>query len=366
MYLLCKKGPWTPRLTQAIPIVTYIVLSLSIMDWNPHSNKTIHCTMSPHRCTLQILHTQPMVFLLRVHQHRTEIVMWCTLIFGEVRYLYSCKYPKEKYSIDQCMYGRSLHKYILDYWICYVWSIFIFVSEFQYSHSPPLLSPHIFVLYIEAISLFRVPYLIRCHQFHRQMSAICSEFSTCMTVFMTMFELTRLKTKSKYVLYIYRWVSNQWNMASGEIQAIFPPCTCTFTILLYIICFGDLLADSRRNLLTLLFTRGQFWPSGIVVACVCPCGRQSRACPRDNLSLIPARITKFEPDMQNNLVNIPIVLGVDWPWPSRWNLTWKSKFTQFWACPHDHSPPVEVRISKFWPIMHLSSVNIPVNFGIDW
>ena len=116
----------------------------------------------------------------------------------------------------------------------------------------------------------------------------------------------------------------------------------------------------------LVFTRGQFWPSGIVVACVCPCGRQSRACPRDNLSLIPARITKFEPDMQNNLVNIPIVLGVDWPWPSRWNLTWKSKFTQFWACPHDHSPPVEVRISKFWPIMHLSSVNIPVNFGIDW
>ena len=115
-----------------------------------------------------------------------------------------------------------------------------------------------------------------------------------------------------------------------------------------------------------IFTRGQFWPSGIVVACVCPCGRQSRACPRDNLSLIPARITKFEPDMQNNLVNIPIVLGVDWPWPSRWNLTWKSKFTQFWACPHDHSPPVEVRISKFWPIMHLSSVNIPVNFGIDW
>ena len=115
-----------------------------------------------------------------------------------------------------------------------------------------------------------------------------------------------------------------------------------------------------------VFTRGQFWPSGIVVACVCPCGRQSRACPRDNLSLVPARITKFEPDMQNNLVKIPIVLGVDWSWPSRSNLTWKSKFTQFWACPHDHSPPVEVRISKFWPIMHLSYVNIPVNFGIDW
>ena len=121
-----------------------------------------------------------------------------------------------------------------------------------------------------------------------------------------------------------------------------------------------------RNLSIAVFTRGQFWPSGIVVACVCPCGRQSRACPRDNLSLVPARITKFEPDMQNNLVKIPIVLGIDWSWPSRSNLTLKSKFTQFLACPHDHSTPVEVRISKFWPIMHLSSVKIPVNFGIDW
>ena len=135
------------------------------------------------------------------------------------------------------------------------------------------------------------------------------------------------------------------------------------------VCGGLILSNDQAwefSRFLRIFTRGQFWPSGIVVACVCPCGRQSRACPRDNLSLVPARITKFEPDMQNNLVKIPIVLGVDWPWPSRSNLTWKSKFTQFWACPHDHSPPVEVRISKFWPIMHLSSLNIPVNFGIDW
>ena len=114
------------------------------------------------------------------------------------------------------------------------------------------------------------------------------------------------------------------------------------------------------------FTRGQFWPSGIAVACVCPYGRQSRACPRDNLSLVPARITKFESDMQNILVKIPIVLGVDWPWPSRSNLTWKSKLTLFWACPHDHSSPVEVSISKFLPKMHRSSVKIPLNIGIDW
>ena len=113
-----------------------------------------------------------------------------------------------------------------------------------------------------------------------------------------------------------------------------------------------------------VFTRGQFWPPGIVVACVCPCGRQSPACPRDNISPYQPRITKFEPDVENTLVKIPIVLRDDWL--SRSNLTLKSKFALFWACPHDHSPPVEVRIFKFWPKMHPSTVKISNNFGIDW
>ena len=48
-----------------------------------------------------------------------------------------------------------------------------------------------------------------------------------------------------------------------------------------------------------IFTRGQFWPSGIVVACVCVCVsvRQSWTCPDDNSSTISARITKFGPKM---------------------------------------------------------------------
>ena len=49
----------------------------------------------------------------------------------------------------------------------------------------------------------------------------------------------------------------------------------------------------------MFITRGQFWPSGIVVACVCLCVcpsvRQSRACPRDNSSPVQARITKLGP-----------------------------------------------------------------------
>ena len=86
-----------------------------------------------------------------------------------------------------------------------------------------------------------------------------------------------------------------------------------------------------------IFTRGQFWPSGIVIACVCGsvcpcvcmCVYQSRACPHDNSSPIQARITKFGPEMQNTLVYVPIVFGDARPWSSRSNLTWKSNFTSF-------------------------------------
>ena len=66
-----------------------------------------------------------------------------------------------------------------------------------------------------------------------------------------------------------------------------------------------------------IFTRGQFWPSGIVVACVCVCVClsvcpsvcQSLACPRRNSGPVQARIAKFGPKMQKTLVKIPIVLG---------------------------------------------------------
>ena len=33
--------------------------------------------------------------------------------------------------------------------------------------------------------------------------------------------------------------------------------------------------------------------------------------------------------------------GGNQPWPSRSNLTWKSKFTTFWACPHHNTLPVQ-------------------------
>ena len=50
---------------------------------------------------------------------------------------------------------------------------------------------------------------------------------------------------------------------------------------------------------------------------------QTRFCPCDNSSPVQARTTKFGQKwkMQNTLIKIPIVLGVDGSWPSRSNLT---------------------------------------------
>ena len=37
-----------------------------------------------------------------------------------------------------------------------------------------------------------------------------------------------------------------------------------------------------------------------------------------------------------------------------------------WVCPGDKSIPNKVRLSKFGPKMHLSTVKVPIDFGIDW
>ena len=66
-----------------------------------------------------------------------------------------------------------------------------------------------------------------------------------------------------------------------------------------------------------------------VCSCVRVCVCQSRACPHDNSPLVQARITKFGTKLQNILVQVPIVFEDDRPWPSRPHFTWKSNFTSF-------------------------------------
>ena len=103
----------------------------------------------------------------------------------------------------------------------------------------------------------------------------------------------------------------------------------------------------------IVFTRGQFWPSGNVVECVCVCVCQavcqSFACPCDNPGPIQARNTKFRPEVQNNLFKVSIVLWSDRPWPSRSNLRSKSKCIAFWACTHHNSLSFQAWTTKFGP-----------------
>ena len=112
-----------------------------------------------------------------------------------------------------------------------------------------------------------------------------------------------------------------------------------------------------------IFTRGQFCPLGIVIAFVCVCVSVSvcvsiTACLRDNSGPIQARVIKFGPKVQNNLVRMPIVLWGDWPWPSRSNIRSESKFTPFWACPHYNSSSIQAGITKFGPEVQNTSVRI--------
>ena len=121
---------------------------------------------------------------------------------------------------------------------------------------------------------------------------------------------------------------------------------------------------------TIIFTRGQFWPSGIVVACVCVCVSVCLSvCLCVNHEFVraitlQARITKFGAQMQNTLVKVAIVLWGDRPWPWRSNLTWKSNFTSFWAFPDDNLSSVQARVTKFGPKMHLSMVKIPIDLRV--
>ena len=91
-----------------------------------------------------------------------------------------------------------------------------------------------------------------------------------------------------------------------------------------------------------------------------------QVCPRNNSSPVQARITKFWPKMQSTLVKVPVVLGGNQPWPSRSNLRSKSKFTPFWACPHHHSSPIQARITKLGPEVQNTLVKIPIVLGGNW
>ena len=94
---------------------------------------------------------------------------------------------------------------------------------------------------------------------------------------------------------------------------------------------------------------------------VCPRVRQSQACPCNISSPVQARITKMQDTlvkMQVTLVKILVVLWGDWPQPSRWNWTPKSKLTPFWAWLRHNSQPIEAKTTKFRQKMQNTLVKI--------
>ena len=94
------------------------------------------------------------------------------------------------------------------------------------------------------------------------------------------------------------------------------------------------------------------------------CVYQSLACLHNNSSAVHARITKYAWEMQNTLVKMPIIFGVDRPWPSRSNLSWKSNFTSFELVRTITFHSFLVRITKFGPDMHLSTIKKPIVLGV--
>ena len=132
-----------------------------------------------------------------------------------------------------------------------------------------------------------------------------------------------------------------------------------------------------------VFTRGQFWPSGIVVACVCVCVSVCQSvclsvclsvCVCVNHLLVrPITLDPFKlgsPNLDQRCkrpwLRSLLFWGGNWPWPSRSNLTSKSEFTQFWACPDHNSLPIQARITKFGPEVENSLVKVPIVLGGNW
>ena len=138
--------------------------------------------------------------------------------------------------------------------------------------------------------------------------------------------------------------------------------------------FYDIYASLGLNELTdhiIIFTRGQFWPSGIVVACVCV-----YVCVSVNHELVRAIIhqpfklgsSNLDQRCKRPWLRALLFSGtIDLAFKVKLNFKVKIyPILSMWVCPCNKSPLIEVSISKFGPKMHLSTVKVPIDFGLDW
>ena len=107
--------------------------------------------------------------------------------------------------------------------------------------------------------------------------------------------------------------------------------------------WSDLLITERP-----VFTRGQFWTSGIVIAhvcvsvsvCVCVCVYHSLVHTITHDELFKLESPNLKHRCTTPWLRFPFILAGDRPWPSRSNSTLRANFISFWACPHDNLSPV--------------------------
>ena len=100
----------------------------------------------------------------------------------------------------------------------------------------------------------------------------------------------------------------------------------------------------------IIFTRGHFGPQGIVIACVCIYHLLVRKITRHLLKLgKPNRAQRSKtPWLRSRLFWGAIDLNLNG------QINYKLKFDPSRACPKRYSSPIEARISKFEPQMHLA------------
>ena len=121
---------------------------------------------------------------------------------------------------------------------------------------------------------------------------------------------------------------------------------------------------SSRRACEYIFTRGQFWYSGIVVVCDSVCVRvfASASCPRDN----PFKLELLNWDQKCKAPRSRSLsfFRLDWPWPSR---QLEINIYPIWACRiWRKSSSTQVRIAKLGPKMLINTFKILINGGLEW
>ena len=136
---------------------------------------------------------------------------------------------------------------------------------------------------------------------------------------------------------------------------------------------NSLAATSYLKLYISIFTRGQLWPSGIVVACICLCVYVCVSVNHQFVRTITCHLLKLQsPNLdqkcKTSWLRSLLFLGfINLDLQGQIELKVKIyPILGLWVCPGGKSIPNEVRLSKFGPKMHLSIVKVPIDFGIDW